>query len=102
MRKLISTLIIAIWLAGAIIGCASLQKGVDNANDYLARPATTQPGSPTNEQNIQAGAGAASVLGPYGVAAGVVLNAGLLLLHNLDSRNRSKKVLEAVEDAPAK
>lgn len=66
-----------------LVGCVS-------ASDWLRSPATTQPGSPTNEQVIQHVTGSVSaVAGPWGILIGTAVNAGLIVLHEYAARKRA-------------
>lgn len=81
-----------------LVGCAGVQRGIDRTNDWLDKPSTTQPGAPTNAKIITAITPAASaVLGPYSPLVDAAVIGGMLLVHNLDSRRRQKKMIDEIK-----
>lgn len=97
MRKIIGTLFLAMFASFCAIGCADF---VRSANDYLAKPVTTQPSAPTHEQVITSTTQAVQTFAPspFSSILGMVVTGGLLVLHNLDSRNRTKSTDQTVKD----
>jgi hypothetical protein len=81
-----------------LVGCAGLQRGIDQTNDYLNRPVSTQPGAPTNAQVITAITPAASAAaGPWAPLVEGLVVGSIVLLHNLDSRRRQAKLKEELK-----
>lgn len=72
-----------------LVGCTVDQMGKGEL--WLARPASTQPGSATNEQVIRGTTEVVgSVAGPYGTLIAVLANTGLILYHDYAARQRAK------------
>lgn len=85
----------ALCISLLLIGCTADQ--ASKTELWLARPVSTQPNSPSNEQAIQGTVNSVGgFTGPWGTFAATLVNLGLIAFHEYSSRKRIAATQELV------